>query len=150
MRRCGCVAGRTNRTGNETDGECRDRRDDQCEPDLRHQCGELTASCRGNFPLERISRPLMHQLPPIQHQPPGEPYGSNFDVFIGTIANGTWSLYVFDDGNGDSGVISGGWTLNITTANNTISDIPDQATLPTLQRERFPLSLLTQIHRSAA
>src|SRR6185295_515937 len=29
--------------------------------------------------------------------------------------NGTWSLYVFDDGGGDLGTIAGGWSLLITT-----------------------------------
>lgn len=40
------------------------------------------------------------------------PYLSNFK---NTDPNGTWSLYVVDDTTGDSGVITGGWSLTITT-----------------------------------
>jgi subtilisin-like proprotein convertase family protein len=36
-------------------------------------------------------------------------------VFNGQAANGTWSLYVGDDAAGDVGIISDGWTLNLTT-----------------------------------
>lgn len=47
---------------------------------------------------------------------PGPPYGSALSVFNGTKANGTWSLYVFDDAGGDFGNISGGWSLDLKTA----------------------------------
>ena len=36
-------------------------------------------------------------------------------VFNNSDPNGTWSLYVRDDVNTDSGSISGGWTLHIST-----------------------------------
>jgi hypothetical protein len=36
-------------------------------------------------------------------------------TFNGTASNGTWSLFVVDFVGGDVGVISGGWTLEITT-----------------------------------
>ena len=46
---------------------------------------------------------------------PPAPYGATLSVFDGTNPNGTWSLYVQDDQIPDSGLISGGWTLNILT-----------------------------------
>jgi hypothetical protein len=44
---------------------------------------------------------------------PAPPYGSTFAGFNGTNGNGTWSLYVADFVGGDTGTISGGWTINI-------------------------------------
>ncbi len=42
-------------------------------------------------------------------------YGTLLDVFDGVNPNGAWSLYVVDDGYPDSGSISGGWSLTLTT-----------------------------------
>ena len=39
-------------------------------------------------------------------------FGSTFGT-TGSAMNGTWSLYVVDDAGGDTGTISGGWTLTI-------------------------------------
>ncbi len=46
---------------------------------------------------------------------PSPPYGTQLSTYNDTIANGLWSLYVQDFVGGDIGVISGGWTLNITS-----------------------------------
>lgn len=48
---------------------------------------------------------------------PPSGYGSTMSVFDGTDANGTWSLYIVDDVAGDSGSITGGWSINILTPN---------------------------------
>ena len=46
---------------------------------------------------------------------PAGPYSVLMSDFIGTSANGTWSLYVDDDTAGNAGTFANGWTLTITT-----------------------------------
>jgi hypothetical protein len=48
---------------------------------------------------------------------PGNASGdsSALSVFDGTNPNGTWQLYVGDDGSSDTGALAGGWSLRITT-----------------------------------
>ena len=42
------------------------------------------------------------------------PYGSSFAPLIGTNPNGTWNLYIVDDVAGNSGQLTGGWSITVT------------------------------------
>jgi large repetitive protein len=44
------------------------------------------------------------------------PYGTKLATLAGRGPNGAWSLYIFDDANGDNGYVANGWTLNLKTA----------------------------------
>lgn len=48
--------------------------------------------------------------------PPPPPYGSTLQALNGGNPNGTWQLYVLDDSALNTGIISNGWILNLTTA----------------------------------
>ena len=56
--------------------------------------------------------PEMDQLTP--NPPPLGPYGTTFSVFNGTNPNGKWTLYIQDDRDDDSGVLSR-WSLTVNT-----------------------------------
>jgi subtilisin-like proprotein convertase family protein len=56
---------------------------------------------------------------------PAGPYGTTLSVFNGSIAAGTWNLFAVDAYINDTGSISGGWSLNITTL--AITSIPASA-----------------------
>ncbi|HEX9045526.1 MAG TPA: protease pro-enzyme activation domain-containing protein [Verrucomicrobiae bacterium] len=57
--------------------------------------------------------------------PPPPPYGSTLSALNGKNPNGSWQLYVLDDEQFNTGVISNGWVLNLTTG----SPIGDSADL---------------------
>lgn len=49
--------------------------------------------------------------------PPPAPYGSTLSTLNGGNPNGSWYLFIQDDRQPDSGSVSNGWVLNLTTAN---------------------------------
>jgi subtilisin-like proprotein convertase family protein len=66
-------------------------------------------------------------LEPFLSPAPSPPYGLVLSNYIGTSPNGTWHLYVDDDVfNANTGGISGGWSLSITS-----TDPPPTTTPPT-------------------
>ena len=56
---------------------------------------------------------------------PAGPYGLSLGRLNGTSANGTWTLYVLDNSPGDSGSITQGWSLALTTVSpvNSVADL---------------------------
>ncbi len=61
---------------------------------------------------------LAASVNPVTHiSPPPPPYGTNLAAMNGSNPNGNWSLFIQDDSMFDSGVISNGWVLTLTTAN---------------------------------
>lgn len=78
---------------------------------------------------------------PAPTSTPASPYAATLSSFNNTNPNGTWSLYVIDIAGGDTGMISGGWCLNITTA-------PSVTTCgPTLLQGSIGTGDLTQVSR---
>ena len=54
-------------------------------------------------------------IAPFASPAPAGPYVASLATFNGTVPNGTWALYVFDNSSADSGGIPGGWSLNLAT-----------------------------------
>ena len=60
-------------------------------------------------------RPAAYGTPPTFPPPaPSGPYSTALSVLNSVNPNGAWSLYVYDSGSGDRGVISNGWSLALT------------------------------------
>lgn len=69
-------------------------------------------------PLSKIAyRPTVVPTTVLMPAPaPGLPYETSFASLIGDDAIGTWSLYIRDNVSGETGLVSGGWSLGINTA----------------------------------
>jgi len=66
---------------------------------------------------------------------PAAPYTNTLNAFNGANPNGTWSLYVQDFSAGDSGWISNGWSLAVTTLPviNGLTDVTTTQDSPAVQ-----------------
>ena len=70
------------------------------------------------------------EMDPFSAPAPAGPYATNLSIFNGTDPNGTWSLYVMDDADKDSGILSGGWRLSIASG-DPIADLAVGQTVST-------------------
>ncbi len=60
-------------------------------------------------------RPTAYEGPvTLPGNPAPTPYGATLSTLNGIKPNGAWLLYVYDDANGDAGVIADGWRLALT------------------------------------
>jgi uncharacterized repeat protein (TIGR01451 family) len=73
-----------------------------------------------SYQPSEYNSPIFTNVPNIH-----PPYNTNLSVFKGAPANGWWSLYAYDGAPGDSGAISNGWGVSITTITpvNQITDL---------------------------
>ena len=82
---------------------------------------------------------LAASVNPVTHlSPPPPPYGSTFAALNGSNPNGNWSLFIQDDSMFDSGVISNGWVLTLTTA-NPVGVAADNQLLMTASTNNIPV-----------
>ncbi len=78
---------------------------------------------------------------------PAGPYGAvAMSTFNGLAANGTWSLYVYDDFSPDHGAISGGWSLMVATTGGSggapfISNLTNQSTVVNTATAAIPFTI---------
>ena len=90
----------------------------------------LTDSAGGPMPTGAVAIPTGSYQPTTNGTvagfpapAPGAPYNlpatggaATFaSVYNGTDPNGTWNLYVFDDAGGDTGMLGGGWCIDVDT-----------------------------------
>ena len=74
------------------------------------------------------------------------------EAFAGLEANGTWSLYIYDDVVPYGGSIAGGWSLMIATdsVSPTISDIPNQSTITNTPTAAIPFTVSDAVTPAAS
>jgi subtilisin-like proprotein convertase family protein len=58
-------------------------------------------------------RPTQRGTPTFPAPAPAAPYAATLTAYLGTSANGTWSLFAHDHSKGDSGEVAGGWSLTV-------------------------------------
>jgi uncharacterized repeat protein (TIGR01451 family) len=78
--------------------------------------------------LPTANSPAMAQLPAVPAgengvpTPPLAPYSPNLGLFTGAVPNGNWALWIDDDEELDSGYVSNGWILTISTGTQVEND----------------------------
>jgi uncharacterized repeat protein (TIGR01451 family) len=73
------------------------------------------------------------------------PYGATLATHAGASPNGSWNLFVLDDSAGDNGIITSGWTLNVTTF-APLNPVADLAVgLSSSPASLFPYAVITNI-----
>jgi uncharacterized delta-60 repeat protein/uncharacterized repeat protein (TIGR01451 family) len=77
--------------------------------------------------------PTNETVPVVPPEPPGPAasYAANLSTFLAASPNGTWSLWALCDETGDSGYISNGWVLNISTGVAVENDADLEVTVTT-------------------
>jgi hypothetical protein len=83
-----------------------------------------SALTSGTFQPTNVGSPDTFKLPNGNDLTPSS--NSALSVFNDANPNGSWRLFAYDDtGNGNTGSITGGWSLRITSANSAPSAQPD-------------------------
>jgi uncharacterized delta-60 repeat protein/uncharacterized repeat protein (TIGR01451 family) len=75
--------------------------------------GQLTSGTYKPTSFATVTPPFPTPAPPVTA---GSPYATNMAVFNGANPNGDWSLFVLDDTGFNSGLVSNGWLLKLSTA----------------------------------
>jgi subtilisin-like proprotein convertase family protein len=95
----------------------------------------VTFSDDASKPLPAEGRILTGTYTPTNYEPgergeldsfpevPDGPISTHLSVYNNSSPNGTWSLYVMDDGPGDAGAINGGWSLQISVSQVALTSI---------------------------
>ena len=89
------------------------------DPNAAAAIPQLTAITNGTYKPADYWNPTGNTIPGSGNEffPPAPEtgYTTSLSSLVGTTPDGVWSLYVQDTQSGDAGVITGGWTLDITT-----------------------------------
>jgi uncharacterized delta-60 repeat protein/uncharacterized repeat protein (TIGR01451 family) len=73
---------------------------------------------------------LASSTPPFPVPAPPGPYNTNLTSFNGSNPNGAWSLFVYDDSQLNSGIISNGWSLSLNAGAIAMADLGITMTAP--------------------
>jgi subtilisin-like proprotein convertase family protein len=98
----------------------------------------LTFDDNAALTLDMLNNPPSGTYRPIDFDPgdilpapaPGGFYSSILYQFDGMDPNGSWALFIADDASGDTGIIAGGWCLDITTMTPVAHSNPRLVTIP--------------------